>query len=86
MKLKVEEPPKVFRPITITLESQMEVDMLRAIVGRVSHGTSPKAGVVYSHRKFVSDIYRNLTAHFEKDSRHFIDDSLVAKCEEVTYD
>jgi hypothetical protein len=57
MKVTRKETPPVFIPVTITLESQEEVDYLCSLVGNV-HG----AGKV---RQFVDNVYSELKVHAE---------------------
>lgn len=60
--MKVERRPKEFTPVTITLESQLEVDALYVIVGKVAQGDSDVDTIQWykALESFVSDVDKPL--------------------------
>jgi hypothetical protein len=60
MKATQEQPPKVFMPVTVTLETQAEVDAIAALLQSTTHKFDALAGIDSPHmfnalRRFYND-------------------------------
>lgn len=72
--MKVESKNAKFEPVTITLETQAEVDLLRSVVGRTSGGIGGD---------FMYKLYRSLGDYVEHADLYVVRDSSLYPTEEA---
>jgi len=70
MKVQQDKPETRFYPVTITLESQFEINVMRNLVGSINGGGSV--------RSFTNELFDKLFT-ISDDCRHFTNNLLINK-------